>query len=106
MGLLTGKFHKDPELLSSRPFGRRIRLRRLIDKSRRLISTLEEIAAPRGVSVAQVALNWLVTFHGPTVVTIPGASKVQQARESAAAMQFGLTEDELARIDEASRQFF
>jgi aryl-alcohol dehydrogenase-like predicted oxidoreductase len=105
MGLLTGKFHKDSELLGSRPFGRRIRLRRLIEKSRRLISTLEEIAAPRGVSVAQVALAWLVNFHGPTVVTIPGASKVHHARESAGAMQFALTEDEMARIDETSRQF-
>lgn len=105
MGLLTGKFHKDPDLLSSRPFGRRIRLRRLIEKSRRLISTLEEIAAPHGVSVAQVALAWLVNFHGATVVTIAGASKVHHARESAGAMAFVLSEDEMARIDETSRPF-
>jgi aryl-alcohol dehydrogenase-like predicted oxidoreductase len=105
MGLLTGKFHEDPHLLSSRPFGRRIRLRRLIEKSRRLLSILEEVATHHGISAAQVALNWLIHFHGTMVVTIPGASKVRQAQESAAAMRFRLAEDEMKTIDEASREF-
>jgi aryl-alcohol dehydrogenase-like predicted oxidoreductase len=105
MGLLSGKFHKDPGLLQSRPIGRRIRLRRLIEKSCSLVSALEEIAGARGVSVSQVALNWLVNHHGDTVVTIPGATKVNHARESAEAMDFSLSAIEMARISELSEQF-
>ena len=103
MGLLSGKFHKDPALLQSRPFGRRMRLRRLVEKSRTLIETLERIAAAHSVSVSQVALNWLISFHGDTVVTIPGATRAQHAKESAAAMDFTLSQDEMAQIDRLSR---
>ena len=102
-GLLTGKFHKDPELLSRLPVGRRMRFRSAVEKSRPLIDLLDEIAQAHDVTIAQVALNWLVNFHGDTVVAIPGASKPQHASESAGAMNFSLTEDEMAKIDEASR---
>jgi len=105
MGLLSGKFHKDPSLLQSRPIARRVRLRRIIEKSRPVIAALEEIAAAHEVSVSQVALNWLVNFHGEVVVTIPGATKVHHARESAGAMSFTLSRHEMDRIDELSRVF-
>jgi aryl-alcohol dehydrogenase-like predicted oxidoreductase len=104
MGLLTGKFHKDPALLQSRPFGRRIRLRRRMEKSRPLIEALERIAAAHGVSASQIALNWLVNFHGEMVVAIPGASTVRHARESAAAMDFTLSPEEMEQIDTLSRR--
>lgn len=102
-GLLTGKFHKDPELLSSLPLGRRMRFRNAVEKSRPLIDLLDGIAQGHDVTISQVALNWLVNFHGDTVVAIPGASKPQHARESAGAMNFNLTEDEMAQIDETSQ---
>lgn len=105
MGLLTGKFHNNPDLLQNIPVGRRLALRRSLDKSRPLMVILEAIAANHGVTPAQVALNWLIHFHGETVVVIPGASKPRHATESAGAMQFQLTSAEMARIDEASRAF-
>jgi aryl-alcohol dehydrogenase-like predicted oxidoreductase len=105
MGLLSGKFHEDPSLLQNRPIARRFRLRRIIAKSRSLITALEEIAAARKVSVSQVALNWLVNVHGEIVVTIPGATKTRHARESAGAMGFTLSKPEMERIDELSRAF-
>ena len=100
MGLLTGKFHQDPELLRRRPIGRRFSLRRKMERSRPLITTLEEIAASHGVVASQVALSWLVNFHHDTVVAIPGASRPEHARESADAMALKLTAEELGRIDE------
>jgi len=103
-GLLTGKFHKDPNTLRKRPVARRLRLRRRLEKSRSLIVDLEEIAAAHGLTPAQVALNWLVNFHGDTVVAIPGASKVYHAQQNAGAMNFSLSEEEMARIDGLSRQ--
>ena len=85
-GLLTGKFHKDPELLSKLPVGRRMRFRSAVEKSRPLIDLMDGIAQTHDVTISQVALNWLVNFHGDTVVAIPGASKPQHAHESAGAM--------------------
>jgi aryl-alcohol dehydrogenase-like predicted oxidoreductase len=105
MGLLTGKFHRDPDLLRRRPMGRRFSLRRKIERSRPLVTALEEIAAAHGVGASQVALNWLVNFQGDAVVAIPGASKPAQARESAGALTFTLTVEETDRIDEVTRQF-
>ena len=98
MGLLSGKFHKDPGLLRERPIGRRLMLGRLLEKSRPLVERLEAVAAERGVSASQVALNWVIHSHGETVVAIPGATSARHARESAAAMAFELTREEMARI--------
>ena len=104
-GLLTGKFHKNPELLNNRPFLRRSQLRRRIDSSRELIKALENIAQTHGVTASQVAINWLIHFHGDTVVVIPGASKVRHAEQNVGAMTFTLSNAELDRIDNLSSQF-
>jgi aryl-alcohol dehydrogenase-like predicted oxidoreductase len=103
-GLLTGKFHYDPNVLRKTPIGRRLLLRRQLEKSRPLIVTLEEIAAAHDVTPAQVALNWLINFHGDTVVAIPGASKMYHAQQNAGAMNFSLSDEEMACIDGLSRQ--
>lgn len=104
-GILSGKFHKNPDILAQAPFFRRTRLKRQLEESQATIDVLDEIAAAHQVTAAQVALNWLIHFHGDTVVAIPGASKVYQAEESAGVMKFELTEAELARIDEVSQSF-
>jgi len=104
-GLLTGIYHKHPELLEQKLFYQRGRLRRNLEASRLLVEGLSKIAEKYNVLPGQVALNWLVTFHGDTVVTIPGASKVSHAEQSAGAMKFRLTEEELGRIDKLSQKF-
>jgi aryl-alcohol dehydrogenase-like predicted oxidoreductase len=102
-GILTGKYHKDPDLLSHSPFGRRMALRRRIESSRPLVAALEEVAARYAVTPAQVALNWLINFNGESVVAIPGASRVQHAEQSARAMQFKLSSEDMQRLDQLSR---
>jgi aryl-alcohol dehydrogenase-like predicted oxidoreductase len=103
-GLLTGKYHKNPEFLAKKFFFYRTRLQSGLEKTRSLVAALEEIGARHNVTAAQVALNWVVSFHGDTVVTIPGATKVRQAEEAAGAMHFRLSEDELSELDEISRK--
>jgi len=103
-GLLTGKFHRDPNLLQSRPFARRKIMARRIESSRPVIEVLEEIAAAHGATASQIALGWLVRFNGDTVVAIPGASKPKHAEESAGAMKIALTYEEMDRIDQVSRR--
>lgn len=104
-GLLSGKFHDDSSAFSNAPFYRRVRLKSQLKKSRQLIETLKEIAIAHSATPAQVALNWLINFHGEVVVAIPGASTVKQAQDNAAAMSFTLSSAELTQIDQLSRQF-
>lgn len=103
LGLLTGKYHKDPRLLNRQPLWRRWRMPRDLEATRPLINAMEEIAAGHDATPAQVALNWLIHSQGETVVTIPGVTKIHQAEEGARAMKFRLTEDEMGRLDELSR---
>ncbi len=102
-GLLTGKYHKNPELLEKKPFIWRARLRRNMEKSRPLVSALEEIALRYNVTAAQIALNWVINSQGDSVVTIPGVTKVSQAQENAGAMKFKLSGDELALLGKLSQ---
>jgi len=103
-GLLSGKYHKNPELLSRMTGWRKVSMQRNIERVRPLIQAMDEIAGKYEATIAQVALNWLINFHGEIVVTIPGATKVRQAEESAGAMNFRLSEDEMHRLDEISRR--
>jgi aryl-alcohol dehydrogenase-like predicted oxidoreductase len=102
-GLLTGKYHKNPELLKKKSAFWRGRLRRSMEKSRTLVAALEEIGSKYNATAAQVALNWVINANGDGIVTIPGVTKVSQAQESAGAMKFSLSTDEIARLNELSR---
>lgn len=104
-GLLTGKFHKNPALLKNKSFYWRGPIQRQLEASRPLVAALEEIALKYQATAAQVALNWLIWFNGELVVTIPGATKTQQAADNAAAMLFRLSDAELAQLDDLSRSF-
>ncbi|MEA1958312.1 MAG: aldo/keto reductase [Chloroflexota bacterium] len=104
-GLLTGKFHRHPDLLQSRPLARRKILAKSIESSRPVIEVIESIADAHSATASQVALSWLVNFSGDTVVAIPGASKPSHAEESAGAMKMALTAEEMERIDEISQRF-
>ena len=101
-GLLTGKYHKNPELLKNKSWFWRPRLQRGVEKTRSLLMALEEIGLEYAATPAQVALNWVIHSHGDTVVTIPGATKVHQSQESAGAMKFELSDAEKTRLDELS----
>ncbi|WP_347226958.1 aldo/keto reductase [Streptomyces carpaticus] len=64
-----------------------------------LLRSLNEVAAGRGQTLAQLALSWVL--RDPRVVSVLiGASSVAQLDQNLAALEAGpLTEDELTRID-------
>ena len=62
---------------------------------------LQEIAKRRQLSVAQVALRWLVQQE--RVVAIPGALNVEQLRENLKVLEVKLTNDEMAAISALAR---
>ncbi|NTW45368.1 MAG: aldo/keto reductase [Anaerolineaceae bacterium] len=103
-GILSGKYHKNPVLLEQKTGLRKNWLKRDIERTRKLIAALDEIAVRHDVTVAQVALNWVIHFNEEIVVTIPGATKVWQAQESAGAMNFVLSANELEELDQISRK--
>jgi aryl-alcohol dehydrogenase-like predicted oxidoreductase len=107
-GVLTGKFHDQPGAIKSRPGPRKWMPAfgaRGLERTRALIELLTTIARDHQATASQVALSWIIRFHGDTLVAIPGATREDQAREGAGAMGLELTRDELKRIDEASKQF-
>lgn len=107
-GLLTGKFHDNPELIKTRVGWRKyFPLYRPsgLAKTQPLIDTLKRIAKRYDVSPAEVALNWLITFNGDTVVAIPGATRVEQIRNNLRTLNFKLSDSELYEIDKASQDF-
>jgi aryl-alcohol dehydrogenase-like predicted oxidoreductase len=66
-----------------------------------LQETLKAIAQQRGKSVSQVALNWLLR-KDERVIPIPGATKERHALENADTLNWKLSDDEFAAIDQAS----
>ena len=106
-GILTGKFHQNPELVANLS-GPRKHMSQFkpqgLAKTLPLINVLKEIGHSYGVGAGQVALNWLVHFHDHTVVAIPGASKLKHAEDNVKVLGFKLTLEEMKRIDEESRK--
>src|SRR5690606_4824174 len=64
------------------------------------LDRLRPIAAETGTTVAQVVINWTIQRPGITVA-LCGAKRPEQIRDNAAAMNWQLTADQIARIDAA-----
>jgi aryl-alcohol dehydrogenase-like predicted oxidoreductase len=105
-GMLTGKYHDDPELINMKSgiFKRFSGYKKNLERSRPIVEKLKEIGQRYDASPTQVALNWTFNFHGQSVFAIVGASKQHQAEETAAAMRFTLSGDEMAELAEVSAE--
>ncbi|WP_199545632.1 L-glyceraldehyde 3-phosphate reductase [Streptomyces sp. N35] len=99
-GLLTGKYLKGIPEGSRATQGKSLDPDLLSDEVVRRLNGLNDIAAQRGQSLAQLALTWVLRDERMTSALI-GASSVQQLEENVAALTGPkLTEAELAAIDE------
>lgn len=106
-GLVTGKFHENPGLLKNigpRKYTSQFKSAGLA-KSKPLIKTIQELAIKYDVSTSQVALNWLIYFHGDTVFAIPGATKESHAKENTGTLNFQLSAEDLSLLDQKSAIF-
>jgi aryl-alcohol dehydrogenase-like predicted oxidoreductase len=63
-----------------------------------IVDVVERIAAERGVSMAEVALAWLLSRPGVTA-PIVGATKIEQLETSLRALTLELTRDEIAALE-------
>jgi aryl-alcohol dehydrogenase-like predicted oxidoreductase len=67
-----------------------------------ILDVLNEVAGRHGVSVAQIALAWILAQDSVTSVII-GARKLAQLEDNLKAVDVTLTSDDLKALDEASR---
>lgn len=101
-GFLTGAFKSAEDL----PEGdvRRARFPRFEEenfkKNLELVERVREIADEKGATPGQLALAWLLR-QGKDVVPIPGTKRRKYLEENAAAVDIELTDEDLARIEEA-----
>jgi aryl-alcohol dehydrogenase-like predicted oxidoreductase len=99
-GLLSGKFSRD-----GAGEGRRAHFDfPPVDKDKAfdLVDLMRPMAEARGVSVAQIALAWLL--HQPVVTSvIVGVRRLDQLADNIAACDVALSSEELVSLDEASR---
>ena len=65
-----------------------------------MIDTLAEFGNPRGLTVAQVALAWLLA-QKPWIVPIPGTTKLAHLQENLWSADFEFTPEELQKLTEA-----
>ena len=101
-GLLSGKFSADgkgPDGARRASFDFPV-----VDKPRAFacIDAMRPMAARHGVSVAQIALAWLLAQPAVSTIII-GAKNVEQLNDNIAATKVVLDADELAALDEVSR---
>jgi aryl-alcohol dehydrogenase-like predicted oxidoreductase len=100
-GFLSGKYSRNKNLEDARrakfdfpPINK--------EKAFDIIDVMEPIAQSKNVSVAQIALAWLL--HQPVVTTvIIGAKRMEQLEENLKAIDVTFTEDELNKLNEVSK---
>lgn len=95
-GLLTGKYSSE----NPPPGVRGSQYTELLKKLPPVIKLLQELGQNHGGKTAsQVSLNWLICKGA---LPIPGAKNVRQAEENAGGVGWQLTDDEVAKLDEAT----
>ncbi|TFI55850.1 aldo/keto reductase [Mastigocladus laminosus UU774] len=101
-GLLTGKYRVTG---SSTPSGARKLDSRFskegLQKIEPVISLLRQFGEKYHRTPAQVSLNWLISQGN--VIPIAGAKTAQQVQDNAGALDWRLTDDEIAQLEEVSR---
>jgi aryl-alcohol dehydrogenase-like predicted oxidoreductase len=123
-GILTGKYRNGEKKL---PLGYRVAIyfghlnivkerddsrsliRRIFTKPRELnnkrleplFKVLDEIAKTHNKTLAQVAINWLLTTEEVCVIPIPGVRNLRQANDNMGALGWSLTKEERAFINKA-----
>jgi aryl-alcohol dehydrogenase-like predicted oxidoreductase len=100
-GYLSGKFKPGADTSGTRLGSRGTADALDNDHTRRVVAAVEEIAATRGVTNSQVALNWVARRPGVTTIII-GARTAAQLEDNLAASRWSLVDAEMARLDEAS----
>lgn len=103
-GYLTGKIDETTTFASNDIRSRNPRFtQEALKANRAVIELLEQIAAQKGGTPAQIALAWLLV-QKPWIVPIPGSRKLERMEENNAAVNIQMSADDLRRINDAMAQ--
>ena len=69
-------------------------------RNQRLVDRLRKIASEKGMTPSQLAIAWVLA-KGSSIVPVIGARKRRQLTEALGALQFELSEDDIARVEGA-----
>ncbi|HKR53926.1 MAG TPA: aldo/keto reductase, partial [Chthoniobacterales bacterium] len=98
-GLLTGKYRKDGKLpegsRAADGWGPKV----FTEQNLAIVESLIEFAESKGHTILELAFSWLLS-HKPVASVIAGASKPEQVRGNAKAVNWRLTANDLAQIDQ------
>jgi aryl-alcohol dehydrogenase-like predicted oxidoreductase len=98
-GFLTGKYRSEAD------FGKSVRGGRMAayldERGKRILSALDDLAARKDATPAQIALAWLMARPGLTA-PIASATSVEQLRDIARAANLQLDSVDIAELDKAS----
>jgi aryl-alcohol dehydrogenase-like predicted oxidoreductase len=100
-GLISGHWSKERSVAPGdfRNFSPRFSGENL-DRNLALVEALRGIAQEKGVTVAPIAIAWVLS-RGNDVVPLVGARRRDRLTEALGALDVSLTQDDLARIDRA-----
>jgi aryl-alcohol dehydrogenase-like predicted oxidoreductase len=74
-----------------------------LERNQQMISRLQELARQKGVSVAQLAMGWILT-KGNDIIPLPGARRREQLAESLECLKLSFSADEIAAMERAVPQ--
>ncbi len=96
-GFLAGLFHDLNELPESDNRRNSPRFRDLA-QAKNLLSAIEELAAEKSATPAQISLAWVLA-QGDDIVPIPGCKSRAHLEDNLRAIEIELTQEDLARLD-------
>lgn len=98
-GILSGQFHSVEDVPEGDRRHRDPRYQRgNIEHNVSIVEKLEELAVEKGISIATLALAWLMNREGP-VIPIPSSKSRNHLEENVAATDVELSAEDLARIE-------
>ncbi|MCW2951778.1 MAG: aldo/keto reductase [Conexibacter sp.] len=100
-GLLSGHWTRDRQLAANdfRAHGPRFSGENL-ERNLALVDALRAIAEAKGVTVAQIAIAWVLS-RGEEIVPLVGARRRERLSEALGALDVELTDEDLTRIEQA-----
>lgn len=96
-GQLARPFGEATERTEKDAFGKTL-YKRNLDANRAIVGAVAEIAAARGLKMAQVALAWVMQKQ-PVSAPIVGATKLSQLEDALGALDIELSSDEISRLE-------
>lgn len=99
-GFLTGKYRSPADTAKNAARGGRVK-QYLDDRGLRILKALDEVAARRAATPAQVSLAWLIARPSVTA-PIVSATSLKQLAEILKAAQIKLSAEDIATLDAAS----